>query len=195
MQIKKVGNFFSLVPIRLMKGANMFPDDEITEATVIVKQKKRRPSFWINLATLTLLAAIILFAQKMSQQWIHPSLPEEEMEKEIVLEDLETEKPLIESESVEVPSVVVEPETLPKPAPKKAVVKPVKKISPYTKDPYTDGGTLDLDRRENWDKFFPNRPKEGFAKKRVPVEVEKQEATATPLLPTERDQFIPFEQE
>lgn len=204
--MKKVSNFFSLVPIRKMRKANMFQEEDITESTVIQKQKRRRPSFWANVGTLLVLVAAILAAQKVSRKWITPDLPEEEIEAGIVLEDLETEKPLAESEAMAVPSVP-EPETetpaaAPTPAPAvtppppaKKIARPVKKISPYAYDPYTNSGPRDLDRPENWEIYFPDRPKSGVVKTRVPAEPLRREATAAPLLPTERDRFIPFEKE
>ncbi|MBI4124859.1 MAG: hypothetical protein HY609_04020 [Deltaproteobacteria bacterium] len=191
-------------------------EDEITDATVVQRQKRRRPSFWVNMGTLVVLAAVILFAQKLSREWITPTLPEEAAENGIVLEDLETDKPFIEAETVEVPHApeseikeevekILETTPPPRPAPapkptsakqaRPSVKKPVKKISPYAKDPYTDGGPMDLDRRENWDRYFLDRPKDGFVKWKVPAGPQRREATAAPLLPTERDRFIPFERE
>lgn len=160
-------------------------EDEITEVTLIEGQKRHSPSFWANWVTLALLVAIVLGAQKWVERWSDQSLPAEAMDKEIVLEDLETEEPLVESESVPVPSVKEKQRT---------EDRKLKAESVYTKpDPYTSGGTQDLDRPENWPIFFPGRPKEGVIKEKVPAKKSSKEATATPLLPNERDQFIPFE--
>lgn len=157
-------------------------EEEITESTVQgnnkIEKKRGGPSFWLNLLTLVLLWAGIMGVRSAVKQWEPKTLPEEGKENQIILEDLENKKPLVESEQVSVPTVGEKSEIR---NPKK--IRAVVKRSPYDMpDPYTDGSALDLDRQENLEKTQTKQPI-------------RKEVRATPLLPTERDQFIPFESE
>lgn len=168
-------------------------DEEITETTFIAK-RKRLPSLWVNIAVLILLAWVIVVAREAANYFFVKNEPPAEMEQHIVLEDLESEVPLAESEpvqmpTVETPAVVEIPAPVVKPAPVKKTVrkKSVKKAIPeYAQpDPYTSGGAQDLDGQQQRTEYRKGNVI------RVPS---KTEATAAPVQPAdERDEFIPFE--
>lgn len=164
--------------------------EEVTEKTVIAKPK-RGPSFWYNTIALVAVFGVIFAAHRVVTRWIFPS--QEEPLSDIVLEDLENQKPLAESQPVTVievketpppPPIVEEKKVAPKPkvVRKKKVAKKKQQpwVSPYANDPYTDGGPGDIDRPENKPTYFPEGAKE---------------ATAEPLKLRERDEFIPFEKD
>ena len=196
-------------------------EEEITEITVVEGRPKKRSSFWANFFVLSALVAIILWAQQWAVQKAPQTVPagtvpaEEEIDKHIVLEDLENEKPLPEEKEETQDNGLRLPagqagttdygqktkNSIPKaesPPPQKSqrasrkpkAVKKIKSVS-VEPDPYTDGGVQDLDRPENWQNYFPGRPKEGYVKEKVPTT--STEATATPVVPQKKEEFIPFE--
>ncbi|MBI5300191.1 MAG: hypothetical protein HY877_07885 [Deltaproteobacteria bacterium] len=169
--------------------------DELTEITLINPKPVRPPSLWMNMTALIVLFCLVVGVKYLSNRWLSKTLPEEHPEKQIVMEDLENEKPIADSAPVAMPvteEVKKEEALAPAPVvetPKSVETKKVtmkkkktakkktaqkKPTSVATTDPYTDGGPLDLDRKEN----------------------QTQPSTvATPSAPTidERDQIIPFE--
>lgn len=192
--------------------------DDVTEITLINPKPKKSPSLWMNMATLILLFCLVVGAKYISDRWWSKSPAEEPSENHIVLEDLENETPIAESPAVVMPAEPASPEPVPieappaveqpvverpKPAsPEPALSKPTLSVPaekmalkvraevrvPAT-DPYTDGGPLDLDRREN-------QTGPGILIQKVPLAGTKTApAVAAPSSPTmdERDQVIPFE--
>ncbi|MDO8494303.1 MAG: hypothetical protein Q7S68_03095 [Deltaproteobacteria bacterium] len=166
--------------------------------------EKKPPSIWLNIFVLVGLCAAIIVSKEYSKRVLSGTLPAEEFENQIVLENLDEEAPLAESEPLQVPTVekTAEKQTPPvekKPAVKKPAVEQAKPATPTQattvaqKDPYTDGGTRDLDRLENRPNYFPNEKLEVSV-----TRTQKSLATATKVLPTSttlRDRFIPFEGE
>lgn len=177
--------------------------EEITETTVLNERPKKGASFWANFVVLSALVAMILWAQQWAVQKAPQPVPavEEEIDKHIVLEDLETQKPLAEPEQVVGPKAEERTENREQKTEnrelktesrkprvenrkqrtenrKRKTVKKAKAPVVMETDPYTDGGVLDLDRLEN-----------------RKIDLPKKEATATPPLPQEKErgQFIPFE--
>jgi len=151
---------------------------EKAEITLIQPRPSKPASLWANMITLIVLFGLIIGAKRLSDHWLKQAPPPEAEENQIVLEDLEEEKPLAESPSIEMPEQKVAQQNEKPKKPKKVVRV---ELTPTRTDPYTDGGPLDLDRPENQEK--------GPTKILVP-----QEATAIAPLPLdERDQFIPFE--
>lgn len=162
-------------------------EEEVTEVTTIQRRRRKAPSFWANAFTLIFLFAMIMAVQNYSKRWFEKGPAVEDAEKQIVLEDLENQKPMVEAEEVKVPKIEEktktenrEPKTenrklkteSRKPKAEKKKQKMVQ-VSPYAKpDPYTNGSEFDLDRKEN-------QP--------------KSEAKALPPLSKQRDRFIPFE--
>lgn len=185
-------------------------DEEITETTFVAK-RRRLPSFWVNIAALILLAWVIVAAREAANYFFGAKVAPAEVEHHIVLEDLESEVPLAESEAVPMPTLetpapvetptvveapVVEEKPAPPPVAKPApVVKPVVKKRPAKKtvpeyaqpDPYTSGGNEDLDSDEKRSEYQKGNVI------RVPAQTEVK--AAFPVPPDERDEFIPFEEE
>lgn len=175
-------------------------DEEITETTFVAK-RRLLPSFWVNIAVLILLAWVIVAAREAANYFFGAKEAPAEVEHHIVLEDLESEVPLAESEAVpmptlETPTVVEAPVVEEKPAPlpvakpAPAVKKrPAKKTVPeYAQpDPYTSGGNEDLDSDEKRSEYQKGNVI------RVPAQTEVKAASPVPA--DERDEFIPFEEE
>lgn len=161
-------------------------NEEITEVT-LVERPRKRGAFWRNIFALGLLLLFIqsaLYFKKQSMQKI--PLPEE-IEKHIVMEDIENDKPYVEANTVEIPAaetvkpieekpLEVEIVTEAKPV---VVKKPLVQAEP---DPYTAGGLQDLDHsaiREDYKKGNVLRTPVG-----------KKSSPSTSATPTE---FIPYE--
>lgn len=168
--------------------------EEITETTFVETKKRRTSVFWINLLALAVLAGVVFAAREISLRFYEGgSVPPD---RQIVLEDLENETPLAESEVVKIPSVG---ETIPakrvavlKTTPLKTLVRkpPLqKKIIPEyaLPDPYTSGGPEDLDGPAN---------REEYRGSNVIRIAPQTEASATAPAPEEEPEaFIPFETE
>lgn len=165
------------------------------------EKKSRGPSLWINAIVLVLLFAVILISRETSKRLTQkPLFTPEDLETQIVMEDLENQTPMIESEPVNPP--VIEPQAVeaPKPPAPKVAVKPVKKKSRPSYNQFTDNGPEDLDRKENWDKYFPEDHRAQVIIREsisgtVPEAKEKKTLEAKPTGLKERDQFIPFDTE
>ena len=175
-------------------------------------EKTKSPSVWINIAAIFILITVILFSLNYVKKWTKTDVKQpQEPEIGIVMEDLESETPLAESEPFVAPEVGVQPteeaslpkkedpqkQTGEKEAEKKtvAIEKPV---NPYANDPYTNGGELDLDRPENFAKFFPNEKRgKTFIKQKIPLgtpsPINQGDLLAQPTSLKERDLFIPFQ--
>jgi len=161
-------------------------EEKITDTKKVKNGGKTSPSFWFNILVLVVLFGLIVGAQHMAKQWAENAPPPiEDMDRQIVLEDLESDAPLAESEMIQVDQEI---EDILESEPKKKAVFAIKK------NPYTDGGALDLDNPKNRELYFPGSPKESLIRIREPREV-RLEATASSLFSNTRDQFIPFESE
>lgn len=149
-------------------------NEEITEVTLVERPRKRRFAIWRNIFALGFILLFIqsaLYFKKQSMQKI--PLPEE-IEKHIVMEDIETDKPLVESNTVAIPAVEAKVEA--KPVEVKVVAKPLVQAEP---DPYTDGGTQDLDHSAYREEY-----KKGNVL-RIPAQ--KKSSSSSPT------EFIPYE--
>lgn len=165
-------------------------NEEITEVT-LVERPRKRGAIWRNIIALGLLLLFIQSALYFKKQSIQKIPLPEEIEKHIVMEDIETDKPYVESNTVEIPAVEEKPlevevvtEATRTPPPKKASTKPIvkKSLVQAEPDPYTNGGTQDLDHsaiREDYKKGNVLRTPVG-----------KKPSSSTSASPTE---FIPYE--
>lgn len=190
-------------------------DEEITETTFVAK-RRHLPSLWVNIAALILLAWVIVVAREAANYFFVKNEPPAEIEQHIVLEDLESEVPLAESEPVQMPTVetpaptvveapaiveapavvetpapVVKPAEAAalRPAPVKKTVrkKPVKKVIPE----YAQPDPYTSGGAQDLDN--PQQRSE-YRKGNVIRVPAKTEAAAAPVQPAdERDEFIPFE--
>ncbi|MDZ4225164.1 MAG: hypothetical protein U1D33_04580 [bacterium] len=193
----------------------MTEKDQQTITLINPKSQPKSPSLLGNMLILLALFGLIWGSERWTKSWgakpaaTVPSaaVPEEieEIKDQIVMEDLENEKPIAESATVVMEKTEDRrqktedqgPGTMDK-GPKKKVAKKLNKqrktqnaerATKYNQpDPYTNGGPQDLDRLENRGKYgLPTKAKTTQKIKTV---------TATPPLPLdERDQFIPFEKE
>ena len=169
--------------------------EEMTEITIVNPRQARPPSMWMNLFSLIVLFGVILGMRYLSTRWTVQTPPPESQENQIVLEDLENEKPIVESAAIEMPQENRTTDQKPKNRKQKlriAKQKPhgtqhaARSTSPYTQpDPYTNGSPQDLDLPEN-------QPTKGGLQK---VRTTQSQATATKPAShlDERDLFIPFE--
>lgn len=155
------------------------------EITLTEGASRRGPSIWLNFMAVVGILFFVAFAQRVSEQKGTETLPPEPADRGIILEDLSSDKPFVESETAVMPEAgekTPEPETVvtqPAPVIKK---KPSQSTAPAPiKEPdrYTDGGPQDLDRAEMRD---------AYRKKNV-VRVPVKEAQALPP-----EVFIPFEE-
>lgn len=166
-------------------------DEEITEVTL-----REEPScspfpspFW-NGITLLLLFGMMYGSWKFVETQKSARLPVESAEKQIVLEDHSDDKPLAESEVVEVetpsPSDVSKVKNSPAnpPLAKRVARKkiPAPAISP--EEPYTAGGELDLDNPDTRKKYLEANV--------LPVQ---KPVAPTTSEETKGESFIPFESE
>lgn len=196
-------------------------NEEITEVTKIEGKEKKIPSFWANFLALLMLAGSIFVAQRISNFLNKKMIPKQIVERQAAVQIIEPTiepsqeippqpEPLAEAKpKQEIAETDLNKEVLPttEPSPStetKTEIKPVKEETPAPKkksvsrkpvppkpipqvaqpDPYTDGSELDLDRPEIQEQY-----KQGNVI-RVPAEAT---ATPVPANETERDQFIPFE--
>lgn len=176
-------------------------NEEITEVTIVEKKRRRAPSIFMNTLVLLGLCALIQGSMELSERWVQKAPSPKPVEKQIVLENLDNDKPLVAASNVAIPKEVAKKVVPKRKVAKKKVVrkkrrakkarpvsrKPkVKKLKPYAKpDDYTSGGELDLDGQTVREKY-----REGNV-----IRVPADEASAGPVHPdeSERDQFIPFE--
>src|SRR3989338_10311533 len=78
--------------------------DELTEITLINPKPVRPPSLWMNMATLIVLFCLVVGVKYLSNSWLSKAPPEEHPENQIVLEDLENEKPVADSAPIAIPA-------------------------------------------------------------------------------------------
>lgn len=182
--------------------------EEITETTLVEKRPSPPPSFWMNFIALAILFGMIVTAHQLSLRYENTQLPPESPETQIIMEDLESEKPIAESNAVTIPSTdgpeakptepapriapkpIVQPVSLPKTQKRIVKKKPKTAPKPYTEpDPFTSGGSEDLDNKLSQMEYRKGNIV------RIPTVKKNREAAADKPLPETdaEEKFIPFE--